>query len=90
VSPHQAEQPFDSIESAQGFMIVLANAILDAMKDLRCEQERAVSDGDERREQAIGLAVYKLKTLNCHVHKGRRDLNDIRTLRRLILNERRG
>ena len=84
----EIEQPFDSIESAHDFMNILADTILDAMKDLHRDQELAVQDGQQRRADAIELAMFKLKTLNCHVHKSRIILNDLRTIRRLILNER--
>lgn len=86
--PSQIEQPFDSIESAQEFMTVLAATILDEMTDLKRDYESAVHDGQERRGQAIELAMFKLKALCCYVHKSRRTLNDLRMLRRLILNER--
>jgi len=79
---------FDSIESAQDFMKVLADTILDAMKDLDGDRHAAAQDGEPRRAQAIELAIFKLKTLSCHIHKSRIVLNDLRTVRRLILNER--
>lgn len=82
------EQPFDSIESAYEFMNILAQTILDNMKDLRRDFDFATRDGQERRARAIELAIFKCKALNCHVHKSRRTLNDLRTIRRLILNER--
>ncbi len=84
----EIEQPFDSIESAQDFMSVLAETILDATKNLSNVRQAAVRDGQQRRAQAIELALFKLKMLGCHVHKSRRVLNDLRILRRLILNER--
>ena len=79
---------FDSIESAQDFMKVLAETILDSMKDLNRDQQAALQGGQPRQAQAIELAMFKLKTLSCHVHKSRIILNDLRTVRRLILNER--
>lgn len=82
------DQPFDSIESAHDFMNVLAETVLDAIKELHDEEERVRGEGLDRRAQAIELALYKLKVLSCHVHKSRRTLNDLRTLRRLILEER--
>jgi hypothetical protein len=88
MSPDQIEGPFDTIESAHEFMTVLAATAVEAIGELGRDRERAVRDGDMRRAQAIDLALYKLKTLNCYVFKGRRALNDLRTLRRLILNER--
>lgn len=84
----EIEQPFDSIESAYDFMDVLGETILDAMKEIRTEQQTATQEGLERRARAAELALYKLKTLSCHVQKSRRILNDLRTIRRLILNER--
>ena len=85
---HGIEQPFDSIESAHEFMNVLADTILDAMKDLKHEHRLALQDGYDRRAQAIELAQLKLKMLSCDVHRSRRALNDLRMIRRLIMNER--
>ena len=84
----EIEQPFDSIESAQDFMHVLAETVLDATKELNHEHQQALREGQERRAQAIELAIFKLKMLNCYVHKSSRALNDLRMIRRLILNER--
>ena len=80
--------PFDSIESAQSFMDVLAETILEAMKELSVDHQIAARENQARRLRAIELAIFKLKILNCHVHKSRRALNDLRMIRRLILNER--
>jgi hypothetical protein len=88
MSPNEIEQPFDSIESAQDFMSVLAVTILDEMKDLKRDYGLALRDGQERRGRALELAIFKLKTLSCYIQKSRRTLNDLRMLRRLILNER--
>jgi hypothetical protein len=84
----QIEQPFESIESAHDYMNILATTVLEVMGELQRDRERALRDGEQRRAQAIGLAIFKLKTLNCYVFKSRRTLNDLRILRRLILNER--
>jgi hypothetical protein len=81
------EKPFSSIESAIDFMQVLAETILEARSELYREHQLAVNGGLERRARGTALALYKLKTLNCHVHQSRRALNDLRMLRRLILNE---
>ncbi len=69
-------------------MNVLASTVLETMGELRRDQDVALREGEQRKAQAIGLAIYKLKTLGCYVHKSRRTLNDLRMLRRLILNER--
>lgn len=88
MSAEEIEGPFDSIESAQEYMNVLASTVLETMGDLRRDQDVALRGGEQRKAQAIGLAIYKLKVLGCYVHKSRRTLNDLRMLRRLILNER--
>ena len=82
------EQPFESIESAYDFMNVLAQMIMEAITDLHQDHQAAVRGGQDRRARAIELALFKAKTLNCYVHKSRRTLNDLRTIRRLIMNER--
>ena len=82
------DHPFNSIESAQAFMDLLAETIVDTMKDLNGHHQEALRENEERRAQAVELALFKLKTMNCYVHKTRRALNDLRLLRRLILNER--
>jgi hypothetical protein len=88
MSAYASEQPFDSIESAQDYMKLLADTVLDVMKDLDGDRQSALQDGQKRRAQALELAMFKLKMLSCYVHKSRRTLNDLRMLRRLILNER--
>jgi len=88
MSPEDTVRCFDSIESAQDFMKVLADTIVDSMKDLNTDQRAAVAEGELRRAQAIELAIFKLKTLNTHIYKSRIILNDLRTVRRLIFNER--
>jgi hypothetical protein len=88
MSTDTIEAPFDSIESAQDFMNVLAETILDAMKDLHYQRQIAANEGQERRARALELAMYKAKMLGCYVHKSRRTLNDLRMLRRLVQNER--
>lgn len=88
MSPKQVEQPFESIESAHEYMNMLAETTLEVIGELTRDREIAMRDGELRRAQAIDLAIFKLKMLGCHVYKSRRMLNDLRILRRLILNER--
>jgi hypothetical protein len=82
------EQPFDSIESAYEYLTVLAETVLANMNDLHYHHKIALQEGQTRRARAIELALFKSKNLSCYVHKSRRTLNDLRTIRRLILNER--
>jgi len=86
--PEPIDQPFDSIESAYDFMNILAQVILENMKDLHRDHEAAIKEGQARRARAIELAIFKCKSLNCHLHRSRRTLNDLRTIRRLVLSER--
>jgi phospholipid N-methyltransferase len=85
---HEPGTPFDSIESAQQFVELLAEAVEEA----RCEVDAdvALADGTEaeRRKQALQLVAYNLAKLSVHLATSRRILNDLRNLRRLLLQER--
>jgi hypothetical protein len=88
MSAQKIDTPFDSIESAHEYMDMLAGTALEALADLKRDREAALREGADRRAQAIDLAIYKLKQLSCYTYKSRRMLNDLRIIRRLILNER--
>lgn len=81
---------FESIESAQEFVDLLAQAIEEAKQEIQAQIEEVTSAGDERRVQALRLVAFKLDGLAVHMSGSRRLLNDLRTLRRLLLDERRG
>jgi hypothetical protein len=83
-TPH----PFETIESAQEFIGLLEASIEEAMEELREQHEEAVAGGVSRRVEATTLAQYKMKQLAIHIGKSRRLLNDLRTLRRLLWEER--
>ena len=85
---HETEVEFDCIESAHDFVDILAATVLDAVVDLNRDRKIAFADGDKRRVDAIDLALFKLKTLTRHLHQSRRILNDLRSIRRLLLDER--
>jgi hypothetical protein len=78
---------FDTIESAQEFIALLDDSIEEARKDVRSDAAQA-ANGQERRLEALMLVLYKLDKLSLHVAATRRTLNDLRTLRRLLLEER--
>jgi hypothetical protein len=84
----EIEGPFESIESAHDYMDILAATTLEVLSELKHDRDEALRNGELRRAQAIDLAIFKLKSLGCYVYKSRRMLNDLRILRRLILNER--
>ena len=85
---YQAETPFDSIEGSHEYVAMLAEALEEARRDVELEIATADRDSAERRKQALLLVSYNLAKLNLHITTSRRILNDLRTLRRLLLAER--
>ena len=86
---HDHETPFDSIEGAQDYVSLLAEALEEAQRSV--ERDTIVASetqGAERRVEALRLVNYKLNQLRIHLASSRRILNDLRTLRRLLLSER--
>lgn len=85
---HTAETPFDSIEGSHEYVAMLAEALDEARKDVEAEVAAAERDRADRRKEALLLVSFNLDKLNLHITSSRRILNDLRTLRRLLLNER--
>jgi len=81
----QPETPFDNVESAHEYVRLLWEAIGDAKKELEADVATAKPD---RRLEALRLVQYKLEKLDLHLQSSSRLLNDLRTLRRLLLEER--
>jgi hypothetical protein len=84
----QAGGLFDTIESAHQYVQLLADVVSDVRKDL--ENETSCERGSQipRRLDAVRLALYNLDKLQLHMKAGSRILNDLRSLRRLLLEER--
>ena len=80
--------PFPSLESAQEYINLLGTAVDDAIGDIQQDIEAAGAEQAERRLEALHLVNYKLGRLGQHVGATGRLLNDLRTLRRLLLGER--
>jgi len=87
---YDPETPFDSIEGSQEYVSLLAEAIEEARKEVDADISEARVDGAERRGDALQLVSYNLAKLSLHITTSRRILNDLRTLRRLLLAERHG
>jgi hypothetical protein len=68
---------------------LLAEAIDEAVASIDEEIALAAAEGAARREEALKLVAFKLAKLRDHVTQSRRILNDLRTLRRLLMAERR-
>jgi hypothetical protein len=85
---HRPETPFDNIESSHEYVSLLAVAIEEALADVEADIARANTDGAKRRVEALQLVHFNLTRLNANMGSSRRILNDLRTLRRLLLDER--
>ena len=84
----RAETPFDSIEGSHEYVALLAEAIEEARQEIESEMAAAEGDHAVRRKEALLLVSYNLAKLKIHITTSRRILNDLRTLRRLLLAER--
>jgi phospholipid N-methyltransferase len=81
-------RPFDSIESAHEFVVFLAQRVEEAITEVQGHSDRARAERNERRVQALAVALLKMNQLSTHMQKSRRILNDLRSLRRLLFQER--
>ncbi len=86
----QVDNPFQTIESAHHFLALLSEAIGEAKVDLEKDLQRESDTTVQRRVDALRLALYSLEKLEVHLNRSSRILNDLRTLRRLLFEERKG
>jgi hypothetical protein len=84
---YKPETPFENIESARQFVELLCEAIEEARGEVEAEVGRAQP---QRRLQALQLVAYNLAKLSLHMGTSRRILNDLRTLQRLLYQDRAG
>ena len=84
----KAGRPFDSIESAHEFVVLLAETVREAKRDVEADVQRESGSQFPRRLDALRTALYSMERLELHMNKSRRILNDLRSLRRLLLEER--
>jgi hypothetical protein len=85
---YQSETPFDNIESSHEYVALLAEAIEEARREVDAEIALAEQEEAERRKEALLLVSFNLSRLEVQIKSSRRILNDLRTLRRLLLAER--
>jgi cysteine sulfinate desulfinase/cysteine desulfurase-like protein len=84
---YTSDTPFDNIESSHQYVSLLHDAIEEARREV--DEEIAFSNGGgERRKEALQIVAYNLAKLSFHMQTSGRLLNDLRTLRRLLLAER--
>jgi hypothetical protein len=82
------EDQFETLESAQDFVALLAKTVAETKRDLESDLQRESASNVSRRLDALRIALYGLGKLELHVNRTSRILNDLRTLRRLLFNER--
>jgi hypothetical protein len=80
--------PFETIESAQEYLGLLAQALLESQEAVEADIRAQASSTSPRRLDALRLIVYNLDKLSVHLKCSHRILNDLRTLRRLLHQER--
>ncbi|HVP49058.1 MAG TPA: hypothetical protein VMT32_20830 [Bryobacteraceae bacterium] len=85
---YTSETPFDNIESSHQYVALLLEAIEEARREVDEEIALSMQGDTERRKEALQIVAYNLAKLSCHMKTSGRLLNDLRTLRRLLLAER--
>lgn len=80
--------PFDSVEGAREYLSLLSESVLDAKREVEADIHATEDPKFPRRLEALRLVLFKLEKLEHHLKSGSRLLNDLRTLRRLLLEER--
>lgn len=88
VAVSNQETPFDNIEGSHEYVAMLAEAIDEARREVEAEISLAEEEQAERRKEALLLVSYNLGKLDLHIRNSRRILNDLRSLRRLLMSER--
>ena len=86
---YRPETPFDNIESARQFVELLIEAIEESRRDVNADIALLEGNRSGRTKQALQLVSANLAKLSQHMTTSRRILNQLRTLRRLLLQERR-
>ena len=85
----QPQTPFDTIENAHEYIRLLEEAISEAVQDVSADIAKITNGKTDRRLEALLLVHYKLQKLEQNLHNSSRLLNDLRSLRRLLFEERR-
>jgi hypothetical protein len=75
---------FESIESAQEYLALLAEVIAEAQQAVEADLEANANSDRPRRVEALRLIGFKLEKLAFHIKTSRRILNDLRMLRRIL------
>jgi Ni,Fe-hydrogenase III large subunit len=81
---HGTITPFDSIESAQEYVRLLAEAVTEAKQELEADVEKALTADVPRRLQVLRMALYDLEKLQLHMNTSHRILDELRSLHPLM------
>jgi hypothetical protein len=79
---------FETLESAYDFVALLGETVAEAKRELEGDVQREFVSDHSRRLDALRVALYSLEKLELHVNRSHRILNDLRTLRRFLFEER--
>ena len=79
---------FETLESAYDFVALLGETVAEAKRELAGDVQRESASDHSRRLDALRVALYSLDKLELHVNRSQRILNDLRSLRRLLFEER--
>jgi len=79
---------FDSIENTQEYFKLLSETLPEIKREIEGDISVAAESNKLRRIEALRLVLFKLQKLEEHVNSSSRLLNDLRMLRRLLLDER--
>jgi hypothetical protein len=79
---------FATIESALEYLGLLTMALLESREAVEADIRAQTPSASPQRLEALKLIDYNLEKLTVHLERSHRILNDLRTLRRLLHEER--
>ncbi len=82
-----SQTPFDSVESAQHYLMLLIEEAARSRTEIQQDIRAADTRGDARQLEALRLVDHKLNQLGVHLHAAARVLNDLRMLRRVLVGQ---
>jgi len=80
--------PFESIEGAQEYLKLLSEVVFEVQEAVQADVNGKAGSESPRQVEALRLVLYNLAKLVHHIKCSCRILNDLRTLRRLVQQDR--
>jgi hypothetical protein len=80
----EAAAAFESIESAQEYLGLLAQVVIEAREAVQADIQGSTESDRPRRVEALRLIGFKLEKLGSQLKTSRQILNDLRMLRRIL------